>query len=349
MLIHRDFEGGNIVVQKTDGNDIYLERELRDTATDWFYWAFCIEDAGDRVLTFHFSDQRLGYFGPAVSFDFENWFWLDSGYKNSFSFDFTGIKGKVYFAHHILYPTNRFSRLCGRFNRSLSCLCISKRGRKVPFIEIGKAEKTVFLTARHHACESTGSYVLEGVTERILEKNPTGYRFVIIPFVDYDGVIDGDQGKNRTPYDHNRDYPTDKDSIYPETKRIRELADSSNIVFGCDFHSPGHIGFQNDTCFIVCNDCADESEFKVFGDIFESHITKTSFDYKCSNNYPFGKEWNNSSKNQFASYMGIKGADLSFSLETSYYGTENNKITAQNMLELGRCFADAMFDYLKNR
>jgi murein tripeptide amidase MpaA len=30
--------------------------------------------------------------------------------------------------------------------------------------------------------------------------------FFIVPPVDKDGVEDGDQGKNRKPYDHNRDY-----------------------------------------------------------------------------------------------------------------------------------------------
>ncbi len=34
MKIHNDFIGGNIAVNKIDGNDIYLANELRDTVGD---------------------------------------------------------------------------------------------------------------------------------------------------------------------------------------------------------------------------------------------------------------------------------------------------------------------------
>ena len=78
MTIHTHFIGGNITVDKIVDNVVYVERELRDTEGDWFYWAFCVEDAAGMTLTFRFpSRTRVGRFGPAVSHDLEHWHWLD--------------------------------------------------------------------------------------------------------------------------------------------------------------------------------------------------------------------------------------------------------------------------------
>jgi hypothetical protein len=51
---------------------------------------------------------------------------------------------------------------------------------------------------------------------------------VIVPFMDKDGVEEGDQGKNRKPHDHNRDYIGE--SIHPY--RI-----SDNIPFGTGWNT----------------------------------------------------------------------------------------------------------------
>ena len=85
MRIHKNFAGGNIVVKSIEGDTVYLENELRDTTEDWFYWAFCVEGAESKTLTFKMQPNRLGYFGPAVSHDYENWHWLDSLEGDSFT------------------------------------------------------------------------------------------------------------------------------------------------------------------------------------------------------------------------------------------------------------------------
>ena len=69
MLIHQNFVGGNIVIKEQTLNTFVLDNELRDTTEDWFYWAFCVENAENKTLTFKLQNNRLGYFGPAVSHD----------------------------------------------------------------------------------------------------------------------------------------------------------------------------------------------------------------------------------------------------------------------------------------
>ena len=72
IKIHRDFIGGNIRVKSIDSDEITLENELRDS-NEWFYWAFCIEGAEGRELTFRMQNHRLGYYGPALSHDLKSW------------------------------------------------------------------------------------------------------------------------------------------------------------------------------------------------------------------------------------------------------------------------------------
>ena len=143
-------------------------------------------------------------------------------------------------------------------------LCKSRKGRSVPSLSLGEGETSILLTARHHACESTGSYVLEGVLRELIESPLEGARILCVPFVDYDGVLDGDQGKDRLPHDHNRDYLASP--LYPEVRKILEYADRHGCHYGFDFHSPWHRGGENDNVFIVRNRVEKQDRFDRFSE-----------------------------------------------------------------------------------
>ena len=179
MKIHQDFVGGNIHVKERIGNTFVLENELRDTKGDWFYWAFCIEGAENKEITFDFQKNRLGYWGPAVSHDLKNWHWLGSmNDENSFTYRFGENESKVYFAHNMLYHPDRFFAFSESRGTTISELCVSRKGRSVPCLCIGEGETSILLTARHHACESTGSYVLEGVLDEFIASPPCEVRIL---------------------------------------------------------------------------------------------------------------------------------------------------------------------------
>ena len=347
MHIHQNFVGGNIVIKEQTLNTFVLENELRDTTEDWFYWAFCVENAENKTLTFKFQNNRLGYFGPAVSHDLENWHWLESYDGNSFTYHFGENESKVYFAHSMLYHPDRFSAFANKHNIELLELCKGYKGSSVPCVKFGSGEISIILTARHHACESTGNYVLEGVLEELI-KNPIPNSTVFcVPFVDYEGVIRGDQGKSRAPHDHNRDYDTERESIYPECNAIKKHTNKNGCHFGFDFHSPWHISGVNDNVFIVQNNAEKLEKLNRFGEIFEDSITESSLKYEHKNDYPLGKGWNKSGT-QFSNYMTKrKENNIAFTLETTYFGTKENRVNNDKLLELGQCFAKALKKYIK--
>lgn len=346
MKIHNNFIGGNAVVTKIEGSEVYIENELRDTERDWFYWAFSVEGAEGKTLTFNLQQTRLGYFGPAISHDLISWSWLseENLWENSFSYSFSKDENKVYFAHHLLYHPERFLRLTKELNLYTAELCKSKKGRPVPYLKIGDGKKSIILTARHHACESTGSYVLEGVLRELSSCGIEDTSVFVIPFVDYDGVIDGDQGKARAPHDHARDYVDTP--LYPEIKSIKEIIETNGCKCGFDFHSPYHSGGENDTAFIVRNSLEKLDRFDLFSSLLEKECGNSTMPYRKENDHPPFVTWNQPSKN-FACYLnGKEWCDIAFTLETAYFGKKDCPVSEERLISFGRAFARALKKYL---
>lgn len=347
MKIHCDFVGGNISVVSIAGNDVYLENQIRDTIGNWFYWAFCVENAENRELCFHMQLNRLGYWGPAVSHDLKTWYWLDNVDGDSFTYKFGENESKVYFAHNILYHPARFFELANELPLDVFEFCKSRKGRTVPACILGNGKKNIILTARHHACESTGSYVLEGVLREFIQNPICDAKVLCVPFVDYDGVVDGDQGKGRNPHDHNRDYSPDE-TIYPETAAIKAYADEFGCNYGFDFHSPWHKGGENDTIFIVRNSVEKLDRIEKFSRILEQQITPESMKYATENDHPPMTGWNQPSMNFGFAMMHRPECKLALSFESTYFGTEDNKVSPERLIELGRCYAKAIKEYIKS-
>ena len=56
MKLHKNFVGGNIDVVSVSETEVHLKNEPRDTAGGWFYWAFCVEGAEGKTISFCFDD-----------------------------------------------------------------------------------------------------------------------------------------------------------------------------------------------------------------------------------------------------------------------------------------------------
>ncbi len=186
--------------------------------------------AGGRVR-FAFTDgEAVGTRGPAVSTDRgATWSYAAERFDaKSFTYRFPQDAREVWFSMGIPYTQRHWDAFlarqaakAGRFESG--ALCTTKKGRAVERLRVGRldggAKHRIFLTCRHHCCEMTASYVLEGALEAMLGDGELGawYRahaeVVAVPFVDKDGVEEGDQGKNRKLWDHCRDYNDDRAPI----------------------------------------------------------------------------------------------------------------------------------------
>jgi len=266
--IDADFPGGNIVVIDIRGDSVLLQQDFRDTEGYWFYWSFRIRGAAGRSLNFQFTNEfyqgEIDYWydagvidlrGPAISIDGGlSWRWLGEQdcSKTTFQYTFGPKENEVIFGMGMNYTEKDFQRFFDKIKNhpdiKIETLCASGKGRDIELIRIldkdSKPDFKIFMSARHHCGEMMASYVLEGIIETVLSDKEEGRRlrnlgdFFIVPFVDKDGVEDGDQGKNRHPHDHNRDYVQ---RIYPEiraiTEQVPEWSDGKPLFF-LDMHCP---------------------------------------------------------------------------------------------------------------
>ena len=352
MKITKDFPGGNILVLSVEDNDVFVEREIRND-NGYFYWAFCVTGAQGKTLRFRFPGHtRVGPFGAAVSHDLKKWSW--GGVKevvcggDCFTYNFSKDEDCVYFAHDMIYSEEMMRDFATANNISVEIFTQSVKGRNVPCFTVGEGENTVVVTSRHHACESTGTYVLQGFAQGCIENEIDGIKFLFVPFVDYDGVVDGDAGKGRLPYDHNRDYG--EVSIYNETAKLRALADGGKVLMNFDFHSPHHSGHINDYPYIMKfsetkNIIYDEISAKL-KELTESDAD--SMTYTGEQDLDYGGQWNEKTTPNIKNYFldrNLLGASVT--METPYFGLEDNMFTQEKAIKMGKHLYEAAYIVLK--
>ena len=163
----------------------------------------------------------------------------------------------------------------------------------------------------------------------------------IVPFIDIDGVENGDQGKNRAPHDHNRDYISQP--IYNVTRAFLSLLQDKKVQVFADFHDPGLYGGVNDCLSFVYGKEPDVA-LDTLAKIFENEMRGAYFPYEAENNTRLNTLWNvpaPSAKDHFS----IAGSEISVIIETPYFGLKLPKEEA--FIEIGSRFVSALDKYLK--
>jgi len=365
------FPGGNIVVEKIEGDNVHLHQDLRDTAGPWFWWHFRVRGAAGRTLTFHFTQSpAIGVRGPAVSTDAgATWAWLgkEAVKGNSFTYTFGADAAEVRFCFAMPYFEANLARFLKPYtdNPCLKplTLCKSRKGREVERLHVGrldgKAEYRILLTCRHHCCECMASYTIEGIIQAALADTDDGRWFrehvetMIVPFVDKDGVEDGDQGKNRKPRDHNRDYVGE--SVHPEVAAIRRLVpewSGGRLAVTLDLHCPHIAGAHNEVIYLVgSSDPAIWEQQQAFGKLLEA-VATGPLPYHAKDNLPFGQAWNTggnfASGKSCSRWAGeLPGVRLAASFEIPYANASGVAVTPESARAFGHDLAKAIRGYLE--
>ena len=246
-------------------------------------------------------------------------------------------------------------------NVIISEFTISEKGRKIPLLRFGDGIRNIFFTARSHACESVANYVLEGVITSLLksgnEKIREDYTFHVIPFLDIDGVEEGDQGKCRDPHDHNRDY-TDK-PIYNAISALMDYTLKYKPLLYIDFHCPGP-GFHR---YASGSDRDNYPHFVKSQPSVKAQIEKLGFIlheitlnnknsnpilYTPEHDIDIGVDWLIPEEmiGSSCSFFVSQGAKLSVILEMPYFGTRDCIYTRDNTFNFGIDFGKAIMRYL---
>ena len=315
--IDADFPGGNIIVDSiSEDGLVKLRPDLRDTVGDWFYTAFRVRGAQGRTLTFEFDKpNRVGARGPAISSDGgETWRWLSEtpdADSQRFVYAFADDEDEVVFALAPLYTRANWEKFLTKYQDrqgfTPGVLCQARDGSDVPVLKIAQSSAApqygVAFTARHHCCEMIASFVVEGLIDEIESDSEAGTflrencEFFVVPFVDAPGVEAGDQGKNRAPHDHNRDYIQE---IYPSVRELKKyIVDNfqdKQVVF-MDWHCPWIRGGKyNENVYSPETDVLSNTlVLHEYSQLLEEEQQGKALPYLASNNLPFGQDWNKTS------------------------------------------------------
>eukprot|EP00826_Nyctotherus_ovalis_P065516 TRINITY_DN9634_c0_g2_i3.p1 TRINITY_DN9634_c0_g2~~TRINITY_DN9634_c0_g2_i3.p1 ORF type:complete len:402 (-),score=75.91 TRINITY_DN9634_c0_g2_i3:457-1662(-) len=131
--------------------------------------------------------------------------------------------------------------LCRTHGRNVACryFVVSSPG--------GAGKRLVALTARVHAAETVGSFMMKGALEFLISNDPCAnylrenFIFLIVPMLNPDGVIMGHNRYDADGNDLNRKYssPSKRQQpvIYYLKQLLYELSQENKLVFYCDMHA----------------------------------------------------------------------------------------------------------------
>ncbi len=371
LKISSDFPGGNIVVNKISEDTVWLEPDLSFTEGKWFYWYFKISNISGKKISFKFSNNDLfAKYSPAYSINNDQtWLWYGENRveNNSFSFSFGEQDTIAFFSMAFPYTEKNLHVFLSKLNSKdllkVDTLCFSPEKRIIEKITIipsaNKLPIKVLITARHHACEMMANYVVEGIIESILNERDLKYlrenvEFLFIPFIDKDGVENGEQGKNRIPRDHNRDYVNK--SIHASTAALRTMVpiwSEGKMKIALDVHCPWIKGKGNEFIYLVGNsDSTIEKEQIVFSKLLEENSLGEIKIYH-KDFLPFGVNWNTNSNytkgmsfSKWASQL--EGISLASTIEFPYANVSGIQVSKDGARIFGKAIAYSIKDYLES-
>ena len=368
--ISTQFAGGNAIVESIEGDTIRLRPDLRDTEGNWFYWSVRVQGAAGRTLSFIFTAQNpLADRGPAMSLDQgRTWRWLgrQNGQRDQFTVRLPADGDDVILSFGMNYtlPTwHRFlDTLPGKPSVQMSTLTQTRQGRDVPMLRTGRldgqAKYRWLLTARTHACEMMANYVMEGMIQSMLAEDDLGrwlrenVELVAVPFMDMDGVENGDQGKNRKPRDHNRDYAPPH--VHVETGALVKWAAAyfdGRPAMMIDLHCPWIQGGFNEQVYQPGReDPVLWKRQQHLATLIQQH-QQGPIPYGPGNDLPFGADWNtnaNTVKGLSGSRWGGEqpGVHLGTTFEIPYATASGVEVNPETAKALGRDLARGVKAYL---
>ena len=366
VVIDKELPAGNIVFERMVGDTVYVHQELRGSKKAWFYWAFRARGCQGKTLTFVFTKSfAICERGPLVSLDKgKTYEYLaeEGATPHMFTYTFPKDAKEVWFYECHPYTPQMWesflkaNRKNGEFETGV--ICKSRKGRDVPFFRMttknSAPKKSVFLTARHHCSEAPAAYFMEGFVAAFFEDSELGkwlrenVELTVVPFVDIDGAVEGDQGKWRLPHDHNRDYTQ---FLYPETAAVASLMAEMEPQVFIDFHNPKLYKYNDNYIYTPYKEYHGAAELN-FSALMEKY-QEGDLDYRQSDNMPYGVSWNSASNYTDGMNVvkwasdNIKDIEIARTIEFPFAYANGKLVYPDKMRKFGHGMARALRAYVE--
>ncbi|XP_045763673.1 cytosolic carboxypeptidase Nna1-like [Maniola jurtina] len=293
-------------------------------------------------------------------------------YTLTFNIEFPHTDDAVYIAHCYPYTYSDLQEYLSRLQAhpvksmysKLRLLCRTLAGNNVYYLTITapqncnemepKKKKAVIITARVHPGESPSSWMMKGFMDYLTGDTNQArelrekFIFKLVPMLNPDGVIVGNNRCSLTGKDLNRQYRTVIRETYPpvwHTKvMIRRLQEECGVAMYVDLHAHS----RKHNVFIYGCESRKNSDKRLEEQVFPLMLHKNAADKFSFENCKFRIQRSKEGTARVVIWM--LGVANSYTMEASFGGSElgsrmSTHFSAQDYENLGRTFCETLLDF----
>ncbi|KWT07231.1 MULTISPECIES: M14 family metallopeptidase [Pseudomonas syringae group] len=265
LTISSDFDSGNI--QVLDSSDpAHIKLAIRpDTQSAHFQWFHFKVDGLNVGQTYGlslsnasestFNSAWSGY-NAVASYDHKHWFRVPSGFDGkALNFSLVADQAQVWFAYFEPYSRERHDRLIeqAQANAGMQLLATGKsvEGRDIQLLRKGdgsEGKRKIWFIAQQHPGEHMAEWFMEGVIERLQQKDDTALQqllasadLYLVPNMNPDGAFHGHLRTNAAGKDLNRAWQDSTEAQSPEVLFVRQQMEKYGVDMFLDVHGDEEI------------------------------------------------------------------------------------------------------------
>ncbi|XP_026476191.1 cytosolic carboxypeptidase 2-like [Ctenocephalides felis] len=293
-----------------------------------------------------------------------------ASYTLTFNIEFPHDRDSVYLAHCYPYTYTDLQDYLGRIQNhpikstfcKLRLLCKSLAGNNVYYLTVTappienetKKKKAIIVTARVHPGETPASYMMKGLMDFITGDSARArelrakFIFKIVPMLNPDGVIVGNNRCSLTGRDLNRQYRTVIRETYPpvwHTKlMIRRLMEECGVLMYCDMHAHSR---KHNTFIYGCENKRGADK-RLLEQVFPLMLHKNAADKFSFESCRFRIQRSKEGTGRVVVWL--MGVANSYTMEASFAGSAlssraGTHFTAQDYENMGKSFCETLLDY----
>ncbi|PHN68249.1 hypothetical protein AO286_19765 [Pseudomonas syringae] len=265
LTISSDFDSGNIQVLESS-DPAHIKLAIRpDTQSAHFQWFHFKVDGLNVGQTYGlslsnasestFNSAWSGY-NAVASYDHKHWFRVPSGFDGkALNFSLVADQAQVWFAYFEPYSRERHDRLIeqAQANAGMQLLATGKsvEGRDIQLLRKGdgsEGKRKIWFIAQQHPGEHMAEWFMEGVIERLQQKDDTALQqllasadLYLVPNMNPDGAFHGHLRTNAAGKDLNRAWQDSTEAQSPEVLFVRQQMEKYGVDMFLDVHGDEEI------------------------------------------------------------------------------------------------------------
>ncbi|XP_017888691.1 cytosolic carboxypeptidase 2-like [Ceratina calcarata] len=327
---------------------------------------YSMEDAKKRAVGWRRCGENIAYYRNDSSSDEEK-----EKHTLTFNVSFPHDRDTVYLAHCYPYTYSDLQEYLAKLvadpvktrYTKLRLLCRTLAGNGVYYLTITapaydeelRRKRGIVITARVHPGETPSSWTMKGIIDFLTGESDQArmlrerFVFKLVPMLNPDGVIVGNNRCSLSGKDLNRQYRTVMRESYPSiwhTKlMIRRLLEECGVAIYCDLHAHSR---KHNIFFYGCESKRSSPQSRLSEQVFPLMLHKNAADKFSFENCKFHVEKAKEGTGRVVVWsMGVQN---SYTMEASMGGTRigsrcGTHFSTQDYEQFGKVFCETLLDF----